>query len=226
MRIDRSPEMIRAAYFMAKFGEPGENGHPLPPAETGCASWKDVYDLLFRGIPHNYPSFESFRNSINADRHHYLQVLSKKKTDSGTRDEILGKWVPAGRTRFWNYVRQLLDARSPVLPEEVCSLGLTEGAVRTITVNAYERNLQARRKCIAAHGTECIVCGFNFGKVYGPEAEGYCHVHHLRPLSEIGREYEIDPVNDLRPVCPNCHAVLHLGGKCRGIDEVKELLDQ
>jgi hypothetical protein len=32
----------------------------------------------------------------------------------------------------------------------------------------------------------------------------------------------VDPVADLRPVCPNCHAVIHLGGACRSIDEVRQ----
>lgn len=57
-------------------------------------------------------------------------------------------------------------------------------------------------------------------------AEGFIHVHHLRPLSLIGNESEVDPVEDLRPVCPNCHAVLHLGGQCRTLDEVKQLMRQ
>jgi predicted HNH restriction endonuclease len=93
-----------------------------------------------------------------------------------------------------------------------------------VTVNAYERNPEARRQCIAAYGAACCICGFLFGAVYGPEAEGYIHVHHLRPLSDIGGEYVVDPVEDLRPVCANCHAVLHLGGRCRSIDEVRQLL--
>jgi len=60
--------------------------------------------------------------------------------------------------------------------------------------------------------------------VYGEIAEGYIHVHHLRPLSEVGEAHAVDPVADLRPVCPNCHAVLHLGGECRKIDEVKRMV--
>jgi predicted HNH restriction endonuclease len=35
----------------------------------------------------------------------------------------------------------------------------------------------------------------------------------------------VDPVDDLRPVCPNCHAVLHLS-QCRSIEEVRQLLAQ
>jgi 5-methylcytosine-specific restriction protein A len=111
------------------------------------------------------------------------------------------------------------------LPDEVAgSATLVEGAVCRVTVNAYERSPEARRQCIAAHGTACCICGFSFGAAYGEVAEGYIHVHHLRPLSEVGGEYEVDPVEDLRPVCPNCHAVLHLGGRCRSIEEVRELL--
>ena len=114
-----------------------------------------------------------------------------------------------------------------LLPEEIAhSEELIEGAVRSIVVNAYERNPEARRRCIEAHGTCCCICGFDFGEVYGVVAEGYIHVHHLRPLSEIKEEYVVDPVNDLRPVCPNCHAVLHLGGECRGIDDVVQLVNQ
>jgi hypothetical protein len=111
------------------------------------------------------------------------------------------------------------------LPEEIDpSVVLREGAVRTIVVNAYERNPEARRQCLAAHGTACCICGFNFGVVYGPEADGYIHVHHLQPLSEIGEEYVVNPVEDLRPVCPNCHAVIHIGGRCRTVDEVRKML--
>jgi predicted HNH restriction endonuclease len=30
----------------------------------------------------------------------------------------------------------------------------------------------------------------------------------------------------LRPVCPNCHDVLHLSGRCRRIEEVRRLLSR
>lgn len=35
------------------------------------------------------------------------------------------------------------------------------------------------------------------------------HVHHLVPLSDIEKPYRVNPVDDLRPVCPNCHAMVH-----------------
>jgi len=91
-------------------------------------------------------------------------------------------------------------------PEEIePSRNLYEGAVRTITVNAYERNLAARAKCINHYGCACSVCGLLMSEVYGEAGQGLIHVHHLRQLSQIGREYRVDPIRDLRPVCPNCH---------------------
>ncbi len=111
------------------------------------------------------------------------------------------------------------------LPEEVApGSAYLEGSVQRILVNRYERDPQARSACISAQGDDCCICGFSFGAAYGAEARGYIHIHHVRPLSENGREYKVDPAKDLRPVCPNCHAVLHLGGRCRSIEEVRQLL--
>lgn len=84
-----------------------------------------------------------------------------------------------------------------------------EGALMRVTVNKYERDPSARASCMKRWGTKCTVCSFDFAAKYGELGEGFVHVHHLRPLSEIGQEYLLDPIQDLRPVCPNCHAMLH-----------------
>lgn len=113
------------------------------------------------------------------------------------------------------------------LPGEVTAPALLwERAVRQVTVNAYERNPRARALCIAHWGLDCAVCGFNFEARYGAAARGYIHVHHLRPLAAIGAAYVLDPVRDLVPVCPNCHAVIHLQREgVYSIDEVREMVD-
>lgn len=84
-----------------------------------------------------------------------------------------------------------------------------EGIIHTIKVNKYERSSIARRKCIEYHGCKCSVCGIDFEKVYGELGKGFIHVHHTTPIHQIGKEYKIDYKNDLIPVCPNCHAMLH-----------------
>ena len=50
------------------------------------------------------------------------------------------------------------------------------------------------------------------------------HVHHLRPLAAQGTEYELDPIEDLRPACPNCHAMLHARPDALSIEELRALL--
>lgn len=101
-----------------------------------------------------------------------------------------------------------------------------EGAQKTMIVNQYERNPEARRQCIEAHGCNCHVCGLDFAKKYGQIGEGFIHVHHIVPLSTIGEDYIVDPVNDLIPVCPNCHAMLHrtVNGHLMSIKELQSVL--
>ena len=85
-----------------------------------------------------------------------------------------------------------------------------EGATRSITATRYERNRRARAICLAYHGKTCKACGVNFERDYGKEFSEIIEVHHIIPISEIGESYVVDPINDLMPLCPNCHAIVHL----------------
>lgn len=98
-----------------------------------------------------------------------------------------------------------------------------EGAVRSIVVNSYERDRNARRDCLQIHGMVCRVCEMDFNTEYGPAGEGIIHVHHLKPLSTIGKSYKVDPNKDLIPVCPNCHAVIHRRNPAFTIEEVRAM---
>ena len=132
--------------------------------------------------------------------------------------------------------RRLLEVECELLPEDSTSTHYTspdevpssesylEGAGKQVVVNAFERSATARARCIAHYGPSCVVCGFEFARAYGIVADGYIHVHHLKPLSTLNREYEVDPVADLRPVCANCHSVIHLGGQLRTIEEVQQMV--
>jgi predicted HNH restriction endonuclease len=111
------------------------------------------------------------------------------------------------------------------IPEEVLDdREFEEGAAIRILVNRYERDPAAREKCITHYGPVCIACGVSMADRYGPEANGLIHVHHLTPLASAGRKRAVDPVRDLRPVCPNCHAVIHSTRTPRTIDQVKKMI--
>lgn len=99
-----------------------------------------------------------------------------------------------------------------------------EGATKKISVNTYERNPVARRKCIEHYGFSCVVCNFDFESTYGGLGKDFIHVHHLRELNSIGEEYDVDPIVDLRPVCPNCHAMLHRKKPAYSIEELKDII--
>jgi 5-methylcytosine-specific restriction protein A len=84
-----------------------------------------------------------------------------------------------------------------------------EGKSRTVNSMTYDRNPHARQSCIEHYGYACWVCGFSFGNAYGELGKNYIEVHHLKSVADIGEEYLIDPIKDLRPVCANCHRMLH-----------------
>lgn len=139
------------------------------------------------------------------------QLQSMRKLQPETAELLLRVW------------QARVDYEDITLAEEVSTPEtLYEGSVRQISVNAYERNPVARRSCVAYYGTKCVVCGFDFEVVYGDLGAGFIHIHHLRELSKIGAEYQVDPIRDLRPVCANCHAMLHRRRPAYSIEEVRE----
>jgi 5-methylcytosine-specific restriction protein A len=109
-------------------------------------------------------------------------------------------------------------------PEELEDHELVEGASKTVSVNAYERNSEACARCLAHHGYACLVCGFSFESTYGELGKKYMHVHHVLPLSEVKAAYVVDPIKDLAPVCPNCHAMIHVTRPCLSIEQLKSYL--
>lgn len=90
-----------------------------------------------------------------------------------------------------------------------------------------------RARCLAVHGYRCVVCTMSFAEDYGEIGEGFIHIHHEQPLaaSDDVTGSAQDPAVMMKPVCPNCHAMLHRGkdasnGEVRSIAEIKALRDR
>ena len=99
-----------------------------------------------------------------------------------------------------------------------------EGALSRVEVNHYERDPRARKACLKHWGYRCAVCDFSFEEHYGPLGLDFIHVHHTKELSQVPPGYQVDPIKDLRPVCPNCHAMIHRGpGRALSVDELRKL---
>lgn len=73
----------------------------------------------------------------------------------------------------------------------------------------YERSRSNRAIAILLHGTTCVVCGFNFKDTYGETGFGYIEIHHRTPVHLMLEERVVDPVDELVPLCANCHRMVH-----------------
>lgn len=159
---------------------------------------------------------------------HKRQNLNNVK-DAGKRywgelNEKTIKKLEAIALKYNNSLNKAPLVPATIIPEEVVNPEkYQEGLTKTISVNVYERNPKARKKCIEHYGDSCTICDFNFGVVFGELGEGFIHVHHLKPLSEIKESYNLDPITDLRPVCPNCHSMLHRQTPALSIEELINL---
>lgn len=113
-------------------------------------------------------------------------------------DQVIAEQIP-------NFEKRLIIEAVKATQKET----LEEGEARTLSTTWYERNRRARAICLAYHGKSCKACGMNFEREYGKEFADIIEVHHKVPMSEIGETYVVDPINDLVPLCPNCHTVTH-----------------
>ena len=99
-----------------------------------------------------------------------------------------------------------------------------EGTRFSYLVSRPERDAKARAVCIRLFGNSCAACGMKLADLYGPVADGVIEVHHLDPISQSKGERVVDPKTDLRPLCPNCHAVAHQRNPPFSIAEIKSFL--
>jgi HNH endonuclease len=84
----------------------------------------------------------------------------------------------------------------------------------------YRKIAEARRLNDGRLLCEVPRCGFDFSSRYGRLGEGYAHVHHRVPLAKASRAGTHTKLSDLAIVCANCHAMIHLGGECRDMEEL------
>ncbi len=158
---------------------------------------------------------EFLRNAISSLQQHIEYYQSLTKSPMRGHVDILNKYA--------KFLKEELEEF--VYPEELASPNaLVEGGSKTVSVNIYERNAKARQKCIEHFGCTCSVCGFDFEKTFGAIGKGFIHVHHTVDLAAIGKSYTVNPLTDLCPVCPNCHAMLHKSKPAYAIEKLKKLI--
>ena len=105
----------------------------------------------------------------------------------------------------------------------VSQSALKEGQEKFI--QEYKYNYRNRRLVDDAKKrwkTSCWVCGFNFFDKYGDFGKDFIEIHHLLPINEGMRQTSTE---DLRPICSNCHRMIHRKKKMLTIQELKEIIE-
>jgi hypothetical protein len=206
-------------FIFATLDEPGTTGHEYDNYWEG-----DEFHWETKGtMDQSSPSVRAMVNPPNDGR---VYIFTRERQRDLFTYEGTGRVALIEGNRpvkiVWHFAEET-EVQTITSPGEVLAPErFTEGATRLVAVNVYERNPRARRACIAHYGPRCSACGFDFEATYGDIGRGFIHVHHLKPLCDIDEEYEVDPLQDLRPVCPNCHAMLHTAIPPRTIDELRE----
>ena len=178
--------------------------HEADPGNGGITDDK-IDAILGDRIRQGHPDWEGLENSYVA----YCDSVDVRPSNYSKGNERT--FWKLDHDFDWNVAHDLdLDATTFV-----------EGRRIPGSVMRLERSSKARKACIKHHGTTCVVCEFDFKERYGKLGSGFIHVHHLNPLKR--GVAKVDPKKDLRPVCPNCHCMLHRGKRLLSPAELRKI---
>ena len=155
-----------------------------------------------------------------------------------TPDEFLTSNLPKGgfEIRFLSFpfYDPDDDNRVQVVATHVCEIwamalsqipytiqGEKEGTLYEKNITKHERNPINRKLCLQLKGYSCAVCGMLFEEVYGKIGHNFIEVHHINPVSEMGDDHVVDILNELVPLCSNCHSMIHRRKPPYSVEELK-----
>ena len=87
-----------------------------------------------------------------------------------------------------------------------------EGARFTVALSRAERDPALRGAALRFYGCKCAACDFV------PKSPTQIEVHHLDPIAEGERKTTLD---DVRPLCANCHRLAHSTQPPMSMDELR-----
>ena len=164
--------------------------------------------------PQNWNSYEAKVSSG------YLDKMAEDPTLSVVT-ALLGEWAGITLALMMSIIPLEEDGKLSDM-----QIADEEGGQYQVLVTRYERSRRNRTACLAFYGDACLVCGRNLRHEYGQIGDGIVHVHHVVPVSELGDGYQVDPIADLVPLCPNCHIMIHRSDPPFSVDELKDIRDR
>lgn len=135
-------------------------------------------------------------------------------------DEIDGKLqrLIAGLSREADAVRDL-DGLAPAAWEGKKRWQRHLRRERSVRI----RNLKRDSVLRATGRLACEACGFEFRTKYGAIGDGFCEVHHDRPIGSGGPR--ITNLRELRILCSNCHRMIHRTNPMLKVTAFRKLLE-
>lgn len=180
-------------------------------------------DTRFSQIVRNLKShstFEKYGYAENINRGFRITTKGKRLVEA--KQDILKYMFSSSifnSADILNSCDELLksDTRRKVIP---LTEFIQEGGASPKQTIIRERSTQLRNAAREYYSNKeggllyCDCCNFEFGHFYNPALYSTCiEIHHLKPLyqyedEDINKTIE-DALQNLIPVCPNCHRVIH-----------------
>ena len=97
-------------------------------------------------------------------------------------------------------------------PQKPKEREMTEGEKKHVEFEIAHRNPKLRQACLDKYGYQCQCCGMDFASMDGDElGANFIEVHHLQMISTYDENRPEDYIENLVPLCSNCHSMIHHG---------------
>jgi Rad3-related DNA helicase len=141
-----------------------------------------------------------YGNPVEIDDHIESRYIDSKNIAIRRMRQVVGRGLRRPDAKCAIYV---LDERykklGRFLPNRFVESWL-EGGQATVTLSAKERDPLIRKRVLERYGVVCLSCGLK------PPHPQVIDVHHLDPIAEGER---MTTLEDVIPLCRNCHALAH-----------------
>ncbi|GEM_PF-1960635 len=126
------------------------------------------------------------------------------------------KLIPHGINNY-SRVIGIKSIDVPANPEVIKTYTEEERVERISKI--IERSSKAREICLSHYGYACMCCNTAVKDKYRNIQCHIIEVHHIKEISLIQNVYSVNPIDDLVPLCPNCHRAIHTVRPCYEINE-------
>ncbi|MEE1072395.1 MAG: hypothetical protein U0L26_08420 [Cellulosilyticum sp.] len=178
-----------------------------------------AFDRLFEAIMSPTPTKEEVEEQPKVEKENIISPTKKIETHSEEsqvektivpiKEEAIQKIPTASEAKI---VQPVEEIKEEVKLEETQP---EEGAL--------DYKARIKKECLEYYGAICDICGFDFGYTYGEAYEDCIEVHNVNGTDEEIKE-DTHPVQDLIPVCCNCHRIIHSQNPPISVEKMRKIV--